>query len=150
LAQGHYGDAALSFAAAVPVVGVLGKIGKGAELAKEARAAIHAGEAVVATEKAGKEAISMTEAVDKAAAHVGPNGIMEETGKGTNYQFRSTGADANGNTLSKMGRLDVNPADPHVVKDGAHLNLETHVNGKPSGNEHISIDPKTVRPGDHP
>jgi RHS repeat-associated protein len=96
----------------------------------------------------GKEAISMTEAVDKAAAHTG-GGVMEETGKGTNYQFRNTTTEG-GNSVSKMGRFDVNPADPHVAKDGAHLNLETHVNGKPVGNEHIPIDPKTVRPGDHP
>jgi len=148
LSQGHYGEAALSFAAAVPVVGVLGEIGKGAELAKDVGAAIHAEKAVVETEKVGKEAISMTEAVDKAAAHTG-GGVMEETGKGTNYQFRNTTTEG-GNSVSKMGRFDVNPADPHVAKDGAHLNLETHVNGKPVGNEHIPIDPKTVRPGDHP
>ncbi len=54
LAQGHYGEAALSFAAAVPVLGVLGEIGKGAELAKEVGAVVHAekevGAAVHATE----------------------------------------------------------------------------------------------------
>ena len=149
LAQGHYGEAALSFAAAVPVVGVLGEIGKGAELVKEAGTVIHAEKAVVATEKATSEAISMTEAVDKAANHVG-GGVMEETGKGTNYQFRNTTTDANGKTVSKIGRMDVNPADPHVAKDGAHLNLQTQVNGKTVGNQHIPIDPKTVRPGDHP
>jgi RHS repeat-associated protein len=94
-------------------------------------------------------AISMTEAVDKAATHV-EGGVMEETGKGTNFQFRNTTTDASGNTVSKMGRFDINPADPHVAANGPHLNLETHVNGVKGPNEHIPIDPKTIRPGDHP
>jgi len=91
----------------------------------------------------------MTEAVDKAATHV-EGGVMEETGKGTNFQFRNTTTDASGNTVSKMGRFDINPADPHVAANGPHLNLETHVNGVKGPNEHIPIDPKTIRPGDHP
>ena len=98
--------------------------------------------------KAG-DAISMTQAVEKGAAHV-DGGVMEETGKGTNFQFRNTTTDASGNTVTKIGRFDVNPADPHVAKEGAHLNLETQVNGKQVGNQHIPIDPNTVRPGDHP
>jgi RHS repeat-associated protein len=123
---------------AMQVLLPVGDMSEGAQLLKGAE-----------TGAAKSSAISMSEAVDKAAAHV-DGGVMEETGKGTNYQFRNTTTDASGNTVSKMGRFDVNPADPHVAKEGAHLNLETHVNGKPVGNEHFPIDPKTVRPGDHP
>lgn len=94
--------------------------------------------------------ISMDDAIAKGVDHVGPGGKMEATGKGTNYQFRSTTTDAEGNKVTKIARFDVNPADSHVAKDGAHLNLETHINGKSVSNVHIDIDPNTVRPGDHP
>jgi len=106
--------------------------------------------AAIAEEATTSSGISMDTAVEKAAGHVDGNAIMEETGKGTNYQFRSTTTDASGNTVSKMGRFDINPADPHVAADGPHLNLETHMNGVKGPNEHISIDPSTIRPGDHP
>jgi len=49
-----------------------------------------------------------------------------------------------------MGRLDVNPATQHVIDDGSHLNLETHINGQKVENIHISIDPSTVLEGDYP
>jgi hypothetical protein len=44
---------------------------------------------------------------------------------------------------------DVNPNDPHVANNGPHLNLETQQNGVIIDNQHIPIDPSTVRPGDH-
>jgi RHS repeat-associated protein len=116
---------------------------------------VPAGAAVVSVAAAfaggvkGAPEISMTEAVDVGAAHTG-GGVMEETGKGMNYQFRNTTTDQSGNTVSKMGRFDVNPSDPHVQADSAHLNLETQVNGAKVSNQHIPIDPNTVRPGDHP
>jgi hypothetical protein len=107
-----------------------------------ANAAANAGETAVR--------ITMDEAVARAAAHVGGEGVMETTGKGLNFQFRHTTVNAAGKTETKIGRFDVNSADPHVQKEGPHLNLETHVNGKVKKNEHIAIDPVTVRKGDHP
>jgi hypothetical protein len=89
----------------------------------------------------------MDAAIDQAAQHVGPNGIVEVT-RGGNVQFRSTEIDANGQTINRMGRFDVNPGDPHVMRDGPHLNIETHINGV-GPNIHISIDPSTIRPGDY-
>jgi len=95
--------------------------------------------------------ISMDEAVARGSDHVGGRGVMETTGSGNNYQFRNTTTDADGNTVTKNARFDVNPADPHVQKNGPHLNLETQVNGKPVGKDpHTPIDPDTVRPGDIP
>lgn len=95
--------------------------------------------------------ISMDKAVELGAEHVKGAGDMITTGKGTNYQFTHTTTDAAGNTVTKNARFDVNPADPHVQKQGAHLNLETQVNGRAVGNDpHIPIDPSTVRPGDIP
>jgi len=49
-----------------------------------------------------------------------------------------------------MARFDINPSDPHVQSDGPHLNLETHINGRPVSNVHHPIDPATIRPGDYP
>ena len=134
----HASAGGMAVGQAAQIMVPVGDMTEGAQLLKGAE-----------TGAAKSGAISMTEAVDKAAAHV-DGGVMEETGKGTNYQFRNTTTDASGNTVSKMGRFDVNPADPHVAQEGAHLNLETHVNGKSVGNKHIPIDPKTVRPGDTP
>ena len=91
----------------------------------------------------------MGEAVDRAASHV-DGGVMESTGKGTNYQFRNTTTSGSGDVTTKIGRFDVNPADPHVQANGPHVNLETQVNGNIRANQHIPIDPTTVRPGDHP
>ncbi len=113
-------------------------------IAPEEGAAEHAAEA------GGKAAITMDEAVARGAEHVGGEGVMETTGKSTNYQFRNTAKNAAGRTETKIARFDVNPADPHVQKQGAHLNLETQVNGKVKANEHIPIKPETVRPGDVP
>lgn len=93
--------------------------------------------------------ITMDQAIDLAVQHVGPNDRLEVTKKG-NFQFRSTETDANGDTVTRMGRLDVNPADFHVVRDGTHLNLETRVNGNPDSNLHIPIEPTTIQPGDIP
>ena len=102
-----------------------------------------------AGEAASGAGISMSEAVAQGAAHV-DGGVMETTGKGTNFQFRNTTTDANGNVTTKIGRFDVNPADPHVNANGPHLNMETQVNGKIQSNQHVPIDGSTVRPGDHP
>jgi hypothetical protein len=94
--------------------------------------------------------ISMDKAVDLGAKHVDEGGDMIKTGNGTNYQFTSTTQDAAGDTVTKNARFDVNPADPHVQRQGAHLNLETQVNGGTVSNSHIPVDPSTVRPGDIP
>jgi len=124
------------------------------------RAAAHTGEvvhavaegahAVEAATHGGKAAITMDQAVAKAAEHVEGKGTMEVTGKGKNFQFRNTTTNAAGQTETKIGRFDINPADTHVQKSGPHLNIETQINGKQVSNDHIPIDPKTIRPGDHP
>jgi hypothetical protein len=103
----------------------------------------------VAAEEAGG-AISMDEAIERGAAHVGPNGVMETTGTGLNYQFRSMSTDAAGREVARIGRFDVNPADAHVSRLGPHLNLETQVDGDIVSNTHTPIDPATIRPGDMP
>src|SRR5262249_20357455 len=81
----------------------------------------------------GNTPISMDNAIEAAINHAssgGPGMVMETTGRGTNYQFRSTFTDANNQTVSLIGRLDVNPTDPHVQQLGPHLNLETQINGR--------------------
>jgi len=93
--------------------------------------------------------ISMDDAINKAVDHVGTDGIVETT-KAGNFQFRSTGINANGQVESRMGRFDINPADPDVLKQGPHLNIETHINGAQTQNLHFPIDPVTIRPGDIP
>lgn len=97
-----------------------------------------------------KAALSMDEAVEQGAAHVEGQGIVEDTGRGTNYQFRNTAVDSGGNTVTKIARFDVNPTDPHVISNGPHLNVETQINGRVVSNEHTAIDSATVRPGDYP
>jgi len=98
--------------------------------------------------KEGQEAISMTTAVEKGAAHVGSDANAVMT-KGGNVQFTSTAKDAAGNTVTKNARFDVNPNNAHVQKEGPHLNIETHENGRTVQNDHIPIKPETIRPGDH-
>jgi hypothetical protein len=95
--------------------------------------------------------ITMDDAIDRAVRHVGPNGEMEQTGRGTNFQFRSTEVNANGQVETRIGRFDINPADPHVIKEGPHLNLQRQINGRSVGvDPHIRIDPSTIRMGDIP
>lgn len=99
--------------------------------------------------KGADELITMDKAVELGADHVKNAGDMITTGKGTNYQFTNSANEA-GDTVTRNARFDVNPADSHVQKQGAHLNLETQVNGRTVQNDHIPIDPATVRPGDTP
>jgi hypothetical protein len=99
--------------------------------------------------RAGKP-ISMDEAIDRAVSHVGVDGFIERTGNGLNFQFRSMRIDANGNLTARIGRLDVNPLDPHVSIRGPHLNLDIHVNGRRASNLHFDIDPLSIRLGDIP
>jgi len=92
----------------------------------------------------------MDEAVELGAAHVRGEGVMETTGGARNFQFRRTATTPSGDVETLIGRFDVNPADRHVAQQGAHLNLEIQVNGRIRANQHIPIDPATVRPGDIP
>jgi len=95
--------------------------------------------------------ISIDDAIDQAVNHVGPNGTMGAT-KGGNYQFISKGTNAAGQEETRIARIDVNPADPHVQRMAPHLNIETHTKvGRKTieRNTHIPIDPQTIRPGDH-
>ena len=94
--------------------------------------------------------MSMDDAVATGVDHAGSDAVMETTGKGTNYQLRGTASDESGTMTEKIARFDVNPSDSHVAANGPHLNLETQVNGRVVSNSHIRIDPRTIRPGDHP
>jgi hypothetical protein len=98
----------------------------------------------------GAPSLTMDAAVARAASHVGPDGFMETTGNGLNYQFRSMATDANGNVIARMGRFDVNLLDPHVGQFGPHLNLETQINGRIISNLHFDIDPLSILAGDMP
>lgn len=99
----------------------------------------------------GSAAISMDAAIQRAVNHVGKNAIMETTGNGMNFQFRSATINALGQVETRIGRFDINPASPHVQRYGPHLNLETQINGRPTGfDPHTPIKPSTIRSGDIP
>jgi len=129
-AEGNFGQAALSGMATLPFLGWLATGGK-----------------------VGQKAVSITmdEAIEQGVKHVGGDGIMEVTGKGTNFQFRSTVKNASGQIETRVARFDINPADPHVQQLGPHLNLETRIGKKKVGTDpHTPIDPSTIRKGDCP
>ncbi len=113
-------------------------------------AATLSGDEEAAVADAAEDTLTMDEAIELAADHAGPEGVMETTGNGLNYQFRGMDTDEDGNPVARIGRLDVNPADSHVAQNGPHLNLETQVKGDIVSNVHIPIDPSTVRLGDIP
>ncbi|MGQ5263977.1 RHS repeat-associated core domain-containing protein [Micromonospora sp. ZYX-F-536] len=97
--------------------------------------------------------ISMDEALDRAAVHVGDNPMSRESGSRA-VQFENGYIDENGNKVRKIARFDVNPNVPHVQQEGPHLNLETQINGRtvnsgPLRDPHTAIDPSTIRPGDY-
>jgi RHS repeat-associated protein len=95
--------------------------------------------------------ISMDKAIDLAVAHVGPAGDIVISGSG-GFQFISHSISDGGDLVTKIGRLDVNPASSHVQNLGPHLNLEVQVNGVPvrGVDPHTGIDPLTIRPVDVP
>lgn len=78
------------------------------------------------------------------------SGDLELTGSELNYQFRNTVTNAAGDVKTSISRFDVNLADDHVVRQGTHMNLESHLNGDPTMNLHLDIDPNTILPGDIP
>jgi RHS repeat-associated protein len=55
--QGNYGDAGLSLLAAIPVVGLVGEIGKGAELVKDAEILTRFGEDAESAARLGRKAL---------------------------------------------------------------------------------------------
>lgn len=135
---GDYLGAAISAASLVPfgdIVKLLraGDAVRAYKIAAEAEAAGHM--------------LGMDEAVEAAVQFVGDNGDIVVTGKGTNYQFMSSATNAQGQTVTRIGRLDVNMADTKVMGNGPHLNLEQHVDGDPTFNLHLKIDPGTVHRG---
>ena len=71
--------------------------------------------------------ITMDDAVEKAAQHVGGQGKVVVSGSG-GYQFVNSTVDAQGRTITNIGRLDINPASSHVNPPGGtynpHLNLD--------------------------
>ena len=129
-AEGDLGGAATSAMATLPFLGWLATGGKvGRKVAS----------------------ITMDEAIEQGVKHVGGDGIMEVTGKGTNFQFRSTVKNASGQIETRVARFDINPTDPHVQQLGPHLNLETRIGKKKVGTDpHTPIDPSTIRKGDCP
>jgi RHS repeat-associated protein len=62
-AQGHYGDAALSLLAAIPVVGMVGEIGKGAELVKDAETLTRIGSDAESAARLGRKALEAEEKI---------------------------------------------------------------------------------------
>jgi hypothetical protein len=94
----------------------------------------------------GKEARALL----RALAAGKPPGACLGGLEASDYQFRGTSTEANGDLVQRIGRLDVNPQDAHVASDGPHLNLETQVNGRIVSNIHVPIDPTTSRPGNLP
>jgi len=62
--------------------------------------------------------ISMDEAIELGSRHVDGQGIMVVTGRRTNFQFRNTFENAAGDIETRIGRFDINPADPHVQRYG--------------------------------
>ncbi|EWM17835.1 polymorphic toxin-type HINT domain-containing protein [Kutzneria sp. 744] len=98
--------------------------------------------------------ISMDQAVEMGANHVGGQGRMVKSGSG-GWQFINSSVNEAGETVTKIARFDINPNSAHVQKLGPHLNLETQVNGRtvtsgPLKDPHLPIDPSTIRPGDTP
>ena len=94
----------------------------------------------------------MDEALDRAAAHVGDNPVIMQSGSGA-VQFMTVTTDAAGQEIRKIARFDVNMMNGDVFKQGPHLNLETRINGirikkGPLADPHTPIDPATIRPGD--
>ena len=108
------------------------------------------GDEEAAVADAGEDTLTMDEAVSRAVDHADPEGVMETTGNGLNYQFRGMETDDDGNTIARIGRLDVNPYDPDVAKYGPHLNIETQLNGSKVSNLHFPIEPSTILDGDMP
>ena len=93
----------------------------------------------------------MDDAIERAVDFVGPKGDIRKVGSG--YQFESIPA-ADGSR--RVARFDVDPNTPHVQKQGAHLNMETHTPDGQGGHKvrgaednHTPIDPDSVRPGDY-
>jgi hypothetical protein len=110
--------------------------------------------AIKGAEGAGKTTISMEEAIDRAIAHSGGDASISVSSSG-GFQLISSTADANGNIITRISRLDINPNSAHVQKLGPHLNLETQINGitvrsGPLADPHTPINPATIRPGDVP
>ncbi|MDX2822556.1 polymorphic toxin-type HINT domain-containing protein [Streptomyces ipomoeae] len=113
-----------------------------------------AGDTPVLVHNSSCPAISMDEAVSRAAAFVGGEGRVVVSGSG-GFQFIRTSRDASGRRITQIARFDINLKSPHVQQYGPHLNLETQINGQtvrsgPLADPHIPIDMSTVRPGDIP
>jgi uncharacterized protein affecting Mg2+/Co2+ transport len=93
--------------------------------------------------------ITMTEAIRLGAEYVNGSGEIITT-PGGNFQFMYKTINEQGQTVIKIARFDVNPANNHVIRSGSHLNLQTFVNGMETENLHFNINPLTVQKGDIP
>ncbi|GAA2965873.1 RHS repeat-associated core domain-containing protein [Actinokineospora diospyrosa] len=96
--------------------------------------------------------ITMDEALDLAADHVGDNPSVVRSGSGA-VQFMKSYTDDRGRVITRIARFDVNPNSPHVRDLGPHLNLEIQVNRKPIAkteyaDPHYPIAASTIRQGD--
>ncbi|WP_275592942.1 RHS repeat-associated core domain-containing protein [Actinokineospora baliensis] len=95
--------------------------------------------------------ITMEEALDLAAEHVGDNPRIVRSGSGA-VQFMKTFSDDKGRTITRIARFDVNPNSDHVQETGPHLNLQIQINGKAPKNgykdPHYPISKSSIREGD--
>jgi hypothetical protein len=106
-----------------------------------------AGDTSVLVHNCGNAAISMDEAVERGASHVGGKGTMMRT-PGRNWQFVGERfQNAAGQSQRNIARFDLSNLDEG---EAPHLNLEVQLNGKPQPwlDPHTPIDISTARPGD--
>ena len=99
------------------------------------------------------DVISVDDALQRISDFLGGDGRLVVSGSG-NYQWIVT-EQVGASTVTRIGRLDINPNSPHVVKFGPHLNLETQIDGKSQrsgtlADPHTEVDASTVREGDYP
>ncbi|WP_298940356.1 RHS repeat-associated core domain-containing protein [uncultured Psychromonas sp.] len=100
-----------------------------------------------------KGRISVYDALDKAADFMKDGVPIRSIDGKTGVQFIQEFTE-NGQKITKRVGFDLNPNSSHVKQLGPHLNLQTQINGKIKkkgalADPHISIDPKTIRPGDY-
>jgi len=86
--------------------------------------------------------ISMDEAVKKGVDYVGDKGELKTTGNGKNFQMQSK----EGNVV-KNARFNVTNLKP---SEEPHLNIQKYINRIQVENEHIKINPDTIKAGDMP
>jgi hypothetical protein len=114
VAEGKYGEAGLSVLAAVPLVGVIGEVGKGAKLAEEAAGAVRGGaQSIANASKLAKQLSS-----EEGAAELLSGGGKAVAGAGTKVPLRDVGR-----LVSEYGGK---PGDWAKITSTAEEHLQTH------------------------